>query len=124
GPGRSSESRAFAVALNEMNKIVYSRTRKSVTWHNSRLVPALDPKAVAAMKEEKGADIIIFGSGSVASQLTQHGLIDEYHLVVSPVILGQGLPLISGVAQRLKVTLQEARPFPSGVVLLRYTAAA
>ena len=120
GPGRSPESHAFAVALNEMTKVVYSRTRKDVTWHNSRLVRDFDPKAVEAMKKEPGKGIIVFGSGSIAAALTRHRLIDEYHFVVSPVLLGNGRSLLSGLEKKTKLHLQEAKGFSSGVVLLRY----
>ena len=64
--------------------------------------------------------MIIFGSGSIVSQLTEHGLIDEYQLVVSPVLLGSGRPLLSGVSQSARLDLFEARPFPSGNIMLRY----
>jgi dihydrofolate reductase len=64
--------------------------------------------------------MIIFGSGSIVSQLTQHGLIDEYQFAVCPVLLGTGQPLIQGVSQRLGLDLLEAKRLPSGDVMLRY----
>jgi dihydrofolate reductase len=67
-----------------------------------------------------GKDMIVFGSGSIASQLTQHGLIDEYQFVVSPILLGSGRPLLSGVSNSLKLDLLEAKKYQSGNVMLRY----
>jgi dihydrofolate reductase len=118
--GRSQEMRAMAVMLNEAAKLVFSRTLKEVTWRNSHLLHELDPREVEAMKRQPGKDMLVFGSGSIVSQLTQHGLIDEYQFVVNPVLLGSGQPLLSGVSNSVRLDLLEARDFPSGNVLLRY----
>lgn len=117
---RSPEQRAFAIALNENTKLVFSRTLKDVTWRNSRLLHELDPHEIEAMKRQPGRDMIVFGSGSIVSQLTQHGLIDEYQFVVSPILLGNGRPLLSGVPKGLRLDLLEAKEYRSGNVLLRY----
>ena len=120
-PGRRSAAvRDMAVWINEATKIVFSRSRTDAPWRNTRLVPALEPQAVAAMKRQPGKDMMIFGSSSVVSQLARHGLIDEYQFVVSPVLLGDGRPLLSGLPRASRLQLLEAKPFDSGVVLLRY----
>jgi len=75
------------------------------------------------MKKRPGKDMMIFGSGSLVSQLTQHGLIDEYQFVVCPVILGSGRPLLSGVSNSSRLDLLEAKKYQSGDVLLRYARA-
>lgn len=116
----SPEMRAMAIMLNETPKLVFSRTLKEVTWKNSRLLHTLDPREIEVMKRQPGKDMIIFGSGSIVSQLTQHGLIDEYQFVVSPILLGNGRPLLSGVSTSLKLELQEAKKYSSGNVMLRY----
>ena len=123
GAGRSPAMRDMAIWLNETTKVVFSRTRKDVTWRNSRLVPELDPRQIEAMKRQPGQGMIVFGSGSIVSQLTQHGLIDEYVFVVGPILLGSGRPLLSGVSHRSKLDLQEAKEFSSGNVMLRYARA-
>jgi dihydrofolate reductase len=117
---RSPEIRAMAVWINEATKVVFSRTRKEVTWRNSRLVHELDPREIEAMKGQPGTDMMIFGSGSVVSQLTEHRLIDEYRFVVGPILLGDGRPLLGGVPKSLRLDLLEARAYPSGNVMLRY----
>jgi dihydrofolate reductase len=103
-----------------MTKVVFSRTMQDVTWRHARLLRALDPHEIETMKRQPGKDMMVFGSGSIVSQLTQHGLIDEYQFVVCPIFLGSGQPLLSGVSQRLRLDLLEAKPLPSGDVLLRY----
>lgn len=116
---RSPELRAMAVWINEATKIVFSRTRKDVAWQGSRLLRTVDPEAIEALKRESGPDILIFGSASIVSQFTQHGLIDEYHLLVSPILLGSGRSWLNG-ASTVRLDLRQAAPYPSGNVMLRY----
>lgn len=117
---RTPEMRAMAVMLNESSKLVFSKTLKEATWKNSRLIADFDPAAIQALKSQPGKDIIVFGSGSIVSQLAQHGLIDEYQFVMTPLFLGSGKTLTSGMTRRSNLTLLDARPFQSGNVLLRY----
>jgi dihydrofolate reductase len=119
----SPEFRAIAEKINNATKIVFSKNRKDVTWKNSRLVRDIDPKEIKRLKEQPGEDMMIFGSGSVASQLTEHALIDEYQFVVNPIILGAGQLLIRDSSQ-LKLKLIEAKGLKSGNVMLRYEPAA
>ena len=116
----SPEMRAMAIMLNETPKLVFLRTLKKGTWKNSRLLHEFDPREIEAMKRQPGKDMIVFGSGSIVSQLTPHGLIDEYQFVVSPVLLGSGRPLLSGVSKSLRLDLLEAKQYQSGNVTLRY----
>jgi dihydrofolate reductase len=120
---RSPEMRAFAISLTESTKIVFSTSRKDVTWKNSHLVREFDPREIERMKQEPGTDMMIFGSGSIASQLTEHGLIDEYQFIVSPLLLGSGKSLIRDVPKTLKLDLVDAKPYKSGNVMLRYARA-
>ncbi len=117
---RSPDLRAMAVWINESEKIVFSRTLKQVTWKNSRLIPELVPARVEALKQEPGTDIMLFGSGSIVTQLTAHGLIDEYQFVVDPTLLGGGKALFGDLPGRVGLDLLEARAYPSGNVVLRY----
>jgi dihydrofolate reductase len=116
----SPQMRAMAQWINASEKIVFSKTRKAVTWNNSRLLADIDPREIESMKRQPGGNIMLFGSGSVVSQLTEHGLIDEYHFVVGPVLLGAGKSLISGVSKTVSLNLLEATKYPSGNVVLRY----
>jgi dihydrofolate reductase len=122
-PGHSPQMRAMAQWINQSEKLVFSRTRTEVPWHNSRLLPAFDPAEIRALKAGPGADVMVFGSGSIVSLLTEHGLIDEYRFVVCPVLLGGGRTLLAGVPRSTRLELIEATPYPSGNVVLRYVAA-
>jgi dihydrofolate reductase len=117
---RTATLRAMAVWINETTKLVFSRTLKKVTWKNSRIVHEVDPGAIEALKRERGKDMIVFGSGSIVSELARHGLIDEYQFVVNPVLLGRGRPLFSDVSRSSSRDLLETREYPSRNVVLRY----
>jgi dihydrofolate reductase len=118
---RSPEIRAMATWINNATKLVFSRTRKAVTWKNSRLLGEFDPGAINAMKQQAGKDIMLFGSGSIVTLLSQHGLIDEYQFIMSPRLLGDGKPLFGARPNGLRLELRDAKAFPSGNVRLRYS---
>ena len=123
-PGRQSAAmRNMAVFIHEATKIVFSKSLKEVTWHDSRLFRDIEPDNIEAMKNVPGADMMIFGSGQIVSRLSALGLIDEYQLIVSPLLLGGGKTLVNGVATRVKLDLLEAKPYESGNVMLRYARA-
>jgi dihydrofolate reductase len=119
--GSSRELRAMADFINGATKVVFSKTLNGVTWRNSRLLRTFDPHEIEAMKSEPGRDILVFGSGSVVSQLTGHGLIDEYQFVVNPILIGSGRPLLGDSSAISRLNLVEAKAYPSGNVKLRYT---
>ena len=124
-PGQSSqELRAMADFINDATKVVFSTTREDVSWRNSRLLRQLDPHEIEAMKREPGPDMLVFGSGSIVTQLTAHGLIDEYQFVVSPILIGSGRPLLGDLSTSLQLNLLEAKAYPTGNVKLRYERAA
>jgi len=111
--------RAMGAWINAAEKIVWSRTRADVTWSGSRLIRDFDPREVAAWKKAPGRDMMIFGSGSIVALLARHGLMDEYQLLVNPVLLGGGRTLVEG-APRARLELIDSTTYPSGNVKLRY----
>jgi dihydrofolate reductase len=119
-PNLTPAMRDMAIALNQNTKLVFSKTLKEARWVNSHILREFDPDEIHNLKRGPGKDIIVLGSGSIVSQLTQHGLIDEYQFIVSPLLLGSGLPLLSGVTRGMPLQLREAKAYPSGNVMLRY----
>ena len=106
--------------MNAMAKIVFSRTLADATWQNTRLVRD-DPAAeVARLKETPGRDIIVMGSGDLATSLAERGVIDEVRILVNPIALPQGRPVFTGLAKDLPLRLLSTRTFASGNVLLSY----
>ena len=109
--------------MNNLPKIVFSKSLEKVEWKNSRLAKGNMHDEVANLKEKSGKDIVIYGSGSIVSALSQLGLIDEYQIFVNPVVLGNGKPLFQGIKDRLNLRLLETKTFSNGVVLLCYQPA-
>jgi dihydrofolate reductase len=112
---------AIRDVMNGMPKYVVSTTLDSAAaWRNSTLIGSDVVEEVRALKTQPGKNILIDGSSVLIHTLAQDDLIDEYHLLVYPVVLGGGKKVFpDGV--RLNLRLIEARPFPSGIVLIRYT---
>jgi dihydrofolate reductase len=91
-----------------------------VEWNNSQLLKEVVPAEIEKLKHESGRDMVIYGSASLVQTLTNLGLIDEYQILVHPVILGSGKPLWSGIKDQVKLKLVNTKTHPSGVVLLTY----
>jgi len=111
---------SFGNIMNGMKKVVVSTTLASAdAWRNSTLISQNVVEEVRKLKEQPGKDIYVDGSSVLVHTLTQHDLVDEYSLLVYPVVLGGGKRLfVDGV--RVNLQLVETKPFPSGVVLMRY----
>jgi dihydrofolate reductase len=106
--------------MNEVPKVVFSRTLSKAEWNHTRLVRDQAEEEVIRLKKQPGKDLFIFGSANLSSTFTRAGLIDEYRLCVAPVVLGGGNPLFKASPARLRLKLLEARPLKSGGVILRY----
>jgi dihydrofolate reductase len=119
-PHASEGEKAYARKLNAMRKIVFSRTLESVEWNNSTLVKEVIPEEIEKLKQEPGLDMVIYGSASLIQTLTNLGLIDEYQILVHPVLLGDGKPLWSDISQKVRLKLVQTKTHPSGVVVLYY----
>jgi dihydrofolate reductase len=113
------DEQGFADRMNNLPKIVVSTTLQTAEWNNSRIVKDDVFDEVSRLKQQPGQDILIFGSGTLANSLMQHNLIDEYSLLVYPVVLASGKRLFQA-GTRLNLKLVETKSFSSGVVLLRY----
>ena len=108
--------------VDNVSKIVFSKTLSKVEWQNTRLVKDNIAEEVSLLKHEPGGDMMIFGSPSIAQTLMQSGLIDEYRINVNPVVLGDGIPLFKDMKGAIPLKLVDARTFHSGVVGLHYQA--
>ena len=105
--------------LNTLPKVVFSRTLKRVDWKNSRLAQGGIAEEILKMKQQPGKDIGIGGT-SIVSALAPLGLIDEYRILVVPVVLGSGKPLFKDIKDKINLKLRKTRTFDSGLVLLAY----
>lgn len=121
-PGQADEA-GFADRMNNLPKYVVSTTLDKADWNNSTIISGNVAEEVANLKEQPGQDILINGSGKLIQSLMPDNLIDEYRLLVYPIVLGSGKRLFQGgIDTTLK--LVESRAFDSGVILLRYQPAA
>jgi len=111
---------AVAAGMNRMPKVVFSRTLHEASWNNTTLVKGEITAAVRALKHQSGPDMAILGSGSIVSQLAPAGVIDEYQIVVNPIVLGRGRTMFDGVRETLSLKLTQTRAFGNGKVLLCY----
>ncbi len=109
--------------MNSLPKIVFSRTMERASWNNTTLVKSGVAEAIRKMKNASGDDMVILGSGSIVSQLAQERLIDEYQIVLNPVVLGAGRTMFDGVTQKFPLKLTKSRTFANGNVFLRYEPA-
>ncbi|MHB8598498.1 MAG: dihydrofolate reductase family protein [Ktedonobacteraceae bacterium] len=122
-PAASKGEIEYAHKLNAMRKIVFSRTLDTVEWNNSTLVKDLIPEEIEKMKQGPGKDMLIYGSVSIVQTLTNLGLVDEYQLLVHPVILGGGKSLFQNIQDRVNLKLVKCDVTDAGIVRLYYQPA-
>ncbi len=119
-PAAMQNDPIVAQGMNSMPKVVFSRTLDKVSWSNTKLVKGDLASEVRKMKNEPGPGMAILGSGSIVSQLAQEGLIDEFQVVVNPVVLGEGRTMFDGIKKMLTLKLTKTRNFGNGKVYLCY----
>lgn len=116
------QDRAFARLMNATPKYVFSQTLKNVEWSNSSLVKGEIAQEVTKLKQQPGKNLVLIGGFSTAQTFLKQGLIDEFHLIVHPVVLGKGKRLfaVEGLNNRLNLKLIKSMTFRSGVIALYY----
>jgi dihydrofolate reductase len=109
----------FAAAIDNISKIVYSRTLENVDWKNTVLKKEVVKEEILELKKQSGRNILV-GSPSLIGALTQLDLIDEYQPVLQPIVLGSGLPLFKNISNRIDLKLLKTKTFGCGAVALYY----
>ena len=115
-PSRTDEA-GFAEKMNTMPKFVVSGTLESADWNNSTVIKGDVAEAVSKLKQRPGGDLLVAGSAQLVQTLMQHDLVDEYRLMVFPVILGAGKRLFEDAADRTALKVVEAKPAGEVVIL-------
>lgn len=110
---------AFGERMNSLPKYVVSTTLQEVTW-NARLIKGNSAEEISRLKQEAGQDILVAGSGELVHYLQQHDLVDEYRLMVFPIVVGSGKRLFREGSEKQILKLTESKTFSSGVVVLTY----
>ena len=109
----------FAVTIDDISKIVFSRTLKNVTWKNSRIAKESLQDEINVLKQSPGRDILIGSPGLIIQSLKQ-GLVDEFQLCIHPVIAGEGLMLFKDLDDRIDLKLLRTKTFRSGALIMFY----
>ncbi len=119
-PGNTTESPVIVDNMNNLPKLIFSKTLATTSWNNCRLINEIDRDIFTDLKNQPGKDMVIFGGAALASGFTKMGLIDEFRLLINPVILGGGTSLFNINNQKLELFLMQSRTFDCGNVLLHY----
>lgn len=120
-PAALERMKTVADGMNRARKVVFSRTLEKADWNNTRLLKGDLAIEVRKLKSESGGGMCILGSGTIVAQLAGAGLIDEFHNVVVPVVVGKGRTQFEGVTKRLDFDVKSVRAFANGNVLTIYT---
>jgi dihydrofolate reductase len=118
-----TDEEGFADRMNSIPKYVVSSTLENLEWNNSRLIKGNIPDEIKKLKREIGGNILIDGGSDLVNLLMQHDLIDEYRLLVHPIVLGKGKRLFQEGGPNMELKLSEARALSGGVVALVYQPA-
>ena len=121
-PSDEKSMNDFAIAINKIPKIVFSRTLKNVDWESAKLANRDIEEEVLELKQSRngGSKDILVGSRSLIIQLMKLNLINEYQLCVHPVVAGKGLPLFEDIDDRTVFKLTKTKTFRGGAVILYY----
>jgi len=113
----------IADKMNGLPKLVASRTLQEASWNNSKVIKANVAEEIAKLKQLPGKDIVLLGSSVLASSLLQEGLIDEYRVILAPLLIGRGGPLFKDISRQIKFKLEKTLLLKSGVIVLYYQTA-
>lgn len=120
-PSGNAAMDEFAVVMDGIHKIVYSRTLEKVDWKTAELRRELANEDIVALKRQDGKPILV-GSPSMIVQLANLGLVDEYQIAIHPAIVGSGLALFKGIAKRIDLKLLKTKTFVCGAVIHYYAS--
>lgn len=120
-PNTTEDDPTITHFMNKLPKIVFSKTLSKAEWNNSRIITENIAEEIHELKKLPGKDMVIFGSGEIVSYLAQQGLIDDYRIIVNPVILGRGRTMFKNIHEKISLKFQKITSLKSGVVILHYT---
>jgi dihydrofolate reductase len=106
--------------INSMAKYVASNTLADLKWVNSQLLDGDLAQSVAKLKEQPGGDLVVYSGGEIIQSLLEHGLLDEYRIMLHPVLLGRGRGLLPDGAKRVDLALADTTVIHGGVAVLTY----
>ena len=120
GPYWQKSEDAYAAPMNDIPKVVFSKTLKEATWPDSTIAKGDLHEEIAKLKKQPGGEIIAWGGAGFAQALSKAGLIDEYVILTRPIAYGDGKPLFSGLADALKLNVLVTAAYDNGTMLRIY----
>jgi len=122
-PQMTEQTGEYGAMMNGYPKYVVSTTLEQAEWNNSTIIKENVSEEISRLKQQSGKDILVFGSGDLVNTLLEHDLVDEYRLMIFPVVVGSGKRLFGEGVDTTALKLLDTRTFGSGVVLLTYQPA-
>ncbi len=119
-PNAAAWEKTYAARINVLDKVVISHNLQAAKWPTSELWRDIDVGKINELKALPGGDIVTYGSATIVQQLTNLGLIDEYHWLIHPIVLGKGRRLLDNLDKRFDIELIDSERFNSGVMKLIY----
>lgn len=119
-PDAVDDDPIVANLMNNMSKIVVSKSLQTASWNNTTLISDNAAEEIKRLKQQSGKDMAVFGSADLLSSLIQQDLVDEHRVMINPVIIGSGIPLFKSSDGKFKLRLTNSKIFNSGNVLLYY----
>ncbi|MEI3611426.1 dihydrofolate reductase family protein [Pseudogracilibacillus sp. SO30301A] len=110
----------LAPPMNEIPKVIFSKTLKETNWNNSQVVEGDIAEEIYHLKQQPGKDIMAHGGGRFAQSLSRLGLIDEYRLIVNPIVFGNGVPLFKDLPDAINLKLLSTKAYEKGAILQIY----
>ena len=110
----------FAKKIADLPKVVFTKTLNKSTWNNTTLAKGNLAKDIANLKKQNGKDIIVFGGAGFVSSLIKEGLIDEYHLIINPTAMGNGMTIFNSLDSIQKFTPIQSKLYSGGKTVLSY----
>lgn len=110
----------FAKKIVDIPKVVFTKTLDKSTWNNTTLAKGNLAEELSSLKKQNGKDILVFGGASFVSSLIKEGLIDEYHLIVNPTAISDGMTIFNSLDTVLKFIPAQAKLYPGGKIVLSY----
>jgi dihydrofolate reductase len=117
---KNNPNTPFAQKIVDMPKVVFTKTLDQSTWNNTTLAKGNLAEEIADLKNQNGKDIAVVGGAGLVSSLIKHGLIDEYHLIVNPTAMGNGMTIFNSLDGIRKFEPIEAKLYKGGKIVLSY----
>lgn len=110
-----------AKSMNSAEKIVFSNIIEAPKWNNTKVMSGDIVEKIRQMKQQPGKDLTVLGSGTIVSQFAEAGLVDEFQIMIDPVVIASGTTLFSGIQHDMRLSLTDTKIFKSGTIVLTYT---